>query len=241
MHDPLLCVFPKYGSVTGIACVSIPSPFVSLERTTQATEPSEVEDDVDSEEESPMDAGEWLSRGAISSYSVDDGQASLEPPLLDHSFLARLTSDISEDMTPLALVCIARAQDLYSAMASCLHQRWAWDITEPLMGIAMDDSTSSVRLVFGCLLQSIDDSTCMSSLLTLFSASFTSSSLPCTSFTVFMAPTTYQRLQTQRILRYLLQVPVDDLQSSLKRQGHTPLSSRRTLRSENSTLGGSIN
>lgn len=91
-----------------------------------------------------------------SDYGPDDA---LYPPsdALDYRLLARLTLDPSEEITPLALICVAQKSEMYSAIVSALFQREAWGITDPLMGISFDRMGTTICLVLGWL-EERDDS-----------------------------------------------------------------------------------
>ncbi|KAF8075837.1 hypothetical protein FPV67DRAFT_385212 [Lyophyllum atratum] len=76
--------------------------------------------------------------------------------VLDHRLLARLTLDLAEETTPLALTCLALESEIYSVMSSALFQRRAWGILGPMMGVVFDRMGTTVRIVLGWLEETND-------------------------------------------------------------------------------------
>ncbi|KAF8075828.1 hypothetical protein FPV67DRAFT_1664153 [Lyophyllum atratum] len=95
--------------------------------------------------------------GTETSFYHDPRGASADDTLhpqsgvLDHRLLARLTLDLAEETTPLALTCLAQESEIYSVMSSALFQRRAWGIVGPMMGITFDRMGTTVRIIFGWL------------------------------------------------------------------------------------------
>lgn len=167
--DPLFRTFlktvrpPCYGFVTGIICGSIPFPIDRSETNENENNALSVQDFVDEEEsdseESSVDFVEWINSSSRSRRKKDASTAFYHnniPPVsdrstvLDHSFLARLTVDIAEETTPLSLFCIGQKAALQSALISCLFQRSAWGIRDPLVGLVLD-RTTTVRILVAWL------------------------------------------------------------------------------------------
>ncbi|KAF8075824.1 hypothetical protein FPV67DRAFT_1469408 [Lyophyllum atratum] len=107
-------------------------------------------------------SGEHLEDGTEWSFYHDPRGATADDTLhpqsgvLDHRLLARLTLDLTEETTPLALICLAQESEIYSAMSSALFQRRAWGVVGPMMGVTFDRMGTTVRIVFGWLEETND-------------------------------------------------------------------------------------
>lgn len=176
--DPLFRTFlktvrpPCYGLVTGIICGSVPFPIDRSESNEDEIKSLSVEDFVDEgesdSEESYLDAEDWLNgyrkkkKGTLSTtfYYNRTPPASDRSTFLHHSFLARITVDLAEEKTPLALFCMGEMHELQSAMTSCLFQRSAWGIRDSLIGITLG-RTTTVQILVGWL-ENTAESDCVS-------------------------------------------------------------------------------
>ncbi|KIY50057.1 hypothetical protein FISHEDRAFT_57775 [Fistulina hepatica ATCC 64428] len=74
-----------------------------------------------------------------------------EPKIIDEALFAQITALSHVPCISLTIACIAPASEIYSVIASGLFQRHSWGILEPLLGLAIDDNDSCVRLVVGWL------------------------------------------------------------------------------------------
>lgn len=159
-----------YGLVTGIICGTVPFP-VDCSGCGEQEDAVSVQDPAQSDsEESSVDFLDWINgyekkKGVLSTafYHDQTPPASEKSALLDYSFLARLTVNLVEDTTPLSLLCIGQDDELQSAMTSCLFQRATWGIQDPLVGIALD-RTTTVRILIGWL-EDTAESDCVSQFL----------------------------------------------------------------------------
>ncbi|KIY48862.1 hypothetical protein FISHEDRAFT_73198 [Fistulina hepatica ATCC 64428] len=74
-----------------------------------------------------------------------------EPEIIDEALFAQMTTLSHVPCIPVTMACMAPASEIYSVIASGLFQRLSWGIHEPLLGLAIDDNDSCVRLVIGWL------------------------------------------------------------------------------------------
>ena len=186
--NPLLRLLSHHGHATDIICANIPAPVTYEEDGDGITSEVSSSDDAldeandydmesvheeEAKSESDRTTRRWLA-GHYMTKKAEDQAASTDfyhnqhsstssdhpPAAPDYSLLARLTTDSSSDSTPLALICVSQAKEIYAAMTSCLYQRLAWGIHDPLLGIALDDKTCNVRILFGRF-QPSQDSDCV--------------------------------------------------------------------------------
>lgn len=105
-------------------------------------------------------AGEWMKEseeGTETSFyhnrgahdSSGDGTLVSQSQPLDYRFFSRLTVDISEEGTPVALLCLATHAEIYDVICSSLFQRRSWGILDPIIGVAFDSTSSNIRIISG--------------------------------------------------------------------------------------------
>ncbi|KAA1472298.1 hypothetical protein DENSPDRAFT_881147 [Dentipellis sp. KUC8613] len=114
---------------------------------TDGTDGADREDQTDGEDgaesASEVDDPESLSPGSESSASADG----LNPIA---SQIHMLSDPTQRPMPLLGLLCMADVDNIFDVMASMLHQRRAWGLSnQPVVGLAFDQYQTSVQVVFG--------------------------------------------------------------------------------------------
>ncbi|KAA1472309.1 hypothetical protein DENSPDRAFT_838535 [Dentipellis sp. KUC8613] len=114
---------------------------------TDGTDGADREDQTDGEDgaesASEVDDPESLSPGSESSASADG----LNPIA---SQIHMLSDPTQRPMPLLGLLCMADVDNIFDVMASMLHQRRAWGLSnQPVVGLAFDRYQTSVQVVFG--------------------------------------------------------------------------------------------
>ncbi|KAA1472301.1 hypothetical protein DENSPDRAFT_881149 [Dentipellis sp. KUC8613] len=114
---------------------------------TDDTDGEDREDETDREDgeegASEVDDPESMSPGSESSASADG----LNPIA---SQIHMLSDPIQRPMPLLGLLCMADVDNIFDVMASMLHQRRAWGLSnQPIVGLAFDQYQTSVQVIFG--------------------------------------------------------------------------------------------